>query len=364
MGKVEIPRPNQRVTIKNPSRIPKLGARKNEELKLKAIAPEIVAKAKAAAAAEAAAIARGEVKFYGDWASYKKYVEAPILGTALAAKPSLFKKALSCILKPVYIPERSATLVGQGSFGSVDKVCMYEELGQYVAVKTMFISGVYSKLNAAINEIHVLQTLSGKNIFPQFFAAKIGSPGLTQKAYIIMGYCSDTLETLSDAEKLAVFPVVIAKVKLLHSLGYVHFDLKTTNICRDGTLLDAGSTYRIGSIFDFFNTGQTRGYSIALNGQAHGDVLLATQLYPTLPKNESGEILVDPLFDIYSLFQIYVAAQAGAGQAVMDWASFRTRFDSISAAPKVAEGGYRQTRRRKAKKPRQKKVTRRYRRPA
>lgn len=299
---------------------------------------------------------------FGKWEEYKKFVEAPLIGTELAAKSSFFEKMIRCILKPVHISERQVTSVGRGSFGSVDRVCMYEEEGRYVAVKTMYISGNPAKLRGAINEINVLSALSGQNIFPPFHAAKIEPDGLKQKAYIIMGYCTNTLVTLAHAEQLAIMPTVISNVKKLHAAGYVHFDLKPENICVDGLLLDAGSTRRIGSDYILDSIGQTLGYSINLNSRVNFKKSnsripdsFATQLYNQL--SQSGKIVVDPIFDIYSLFQMYSRLQLAAGIAVTDWKTFYKDFND---APILA-GGYRQTRRRKS---RQKKVTRRRRRPA
>jgi serine/threonine protein kinase len=371
--------------------IPNLGARKRAEQKLKA-SPEILVRA-VLDPKDKAKVASAQLSFI-----------TPT--TVPASIDSLDYNALTNALGNVSENYRdqfelvpTGNILGSGTFGIVDKIYvggipyarkkikLEQLLKSYSEASQPYIK--WKIVQNARTEISKLYTLNPTGLFPQIKDYFV-DPMNNSITIIMEALGGSTLHRLSPVMNAANKPYfltqIINKVAELHKFGYIHGDLKSDNIVIDPIgpkvfLIDAGSVTKIGTPY---NPDVPQTYSAYRNAKT--GVQPASALYAQMVSLTGNPPTFHPIIDIYALVMVHrymFIEQTPIRTATQDhWDKFitflstnpginPTFLDTVRGCwrrmnPSASNlfGGYRKSRSKKARKPRQKKVTRRYRRPA
>jgi len=371
--------------------IPNLGARKREERNLKATPAEILVRAvldpkdKAKMASALSFIAPSNVSVPVEPRDYNALANA--LGNV--SENYLFK----------FESVPPGDILGSGTFGIVDKIYvggipyarkkikLEQLLKSYSEASRPYIK--WKIVQNARTEISKLNTLNPTGLFPQLKEYYV-DPMNNSITIIMEALGGSTLHRLSPVMNAANKPYfltqIINKVAELHAAGYIHGDLKSDNIVINPIgpkvfLIDAGSVTKIGTPYDP-DVPQT--YSAYRNSKTSAQP--ASALYNAMVTLTGDPPTFHPIIDIYALVMVHrymFIEQTPIRTATLDdwnkFISFLSTNSGINSTflatvrycwrlmnPGASNlfGGYRKSRSKKARKPRTKKVTRRYRRPA
>jgi serine/threonine protein kinase len=302
-------------------------------------------------------------------------------------------KSIVCVLRDMMCstrikePQRESSVLGSGAFAKVKKVIVE---GKTAAVKIIrFKPGDRSKIE---REIGLLTAVKGLGIAPDIYGYQINDA--TNTAHIVMscleGFTLEALvDILNDESQAAAIPYsknpafvieVLQKLRnaltVLHSKEILHLDVKLDNIIIGkgpfGTtavkLIDFGSATRIENYRNPVTSEPTE-YSIRLRASRErksrgggGAAARAPEVAVIngIAYDKNAAAIADPrLADFFSLEIIRQKIEKALQQP---WNMGPAFVLTPGWAPYT--GGYRKSRSKKARKPRQKKVTRRYRRPA
>lgn len=145
----------------------------------------------------------------------------------------------------------------KGSFGEVAKINF--ENFNFVA-KRIDLPQVDDENSMIYKEIKILKDLKEKNHLLQYYSCIIDNRENEYYAYILTETLSEDLDNyknfakLPQSKKISLYIQILEALKQLHSLGYIHNDIKPPNIMSTDEsfdfvkLIDFGFTNKIGEI--------------------------------------------------------------------------------------------------------------------